>query len=544
MSRPALDIDSFAGGGGASLGIERALGKPVDIAINHDREALAMHRANHPLTRHHRKDIWQVDPADVAREAGIRLAWFSPDCTHHSRAKGAPPVRPEGRRSRDLAWVVVEWAQRAAPDVIMLENVEEFADWGPLLPNGKPCPQRKGRTFQAWARCLREAGYRVEWRPLRACDYGAPTIRKRLFLVARRDEEPIRWPAPTHGPGLKPFRTAAECLDWSIPAPSIFLSAEEARKLGCRRPLAEATLRRIARGIHRYVLHGAAPFIVPVTHRGDDRVHSTHEPLRTVTTAHRGEMALVSAFLAQHNTGAVGHQATEPVSTIVQRGCTQGLVTAHLSRQFGKSTGQPAAAPAPTVTAGGGGKTALVTACLSYQGGDHVDDLREPASTVTAGGVHHAIVEAKLSGDGRPPAPAAGRRAQVAAFLVKYYGTGRASPCDRPMPTLTARDRIGLVTVHGAEYSIVDIGMRMLTPRELFNAQGFPPSYRIAPELDGKPLSKTAQVRMCGNSVCPQVAEALARANLGAAADPPRNWRRRQEAPTRRADAPRPSGPE
>ncbi len=519
-----LDIDSFAGGGGASLGIERALGKPVDIAINHDAEALAMHRANHPLTRHYRRDIWQVDPADVRREAGIRLAWFSPDCTHHSRAKGAPPIRPEGRRSRDLAWVVVEWAQRAEPDVIMLENVEEFADWGPLLPNGKPCPQRRGRTFRAWVRRLRDAGYRVEWRPLRACDYGAPTIRKRLLLVARRDGEPIRWPSATHGPGLQPFRTAAECIDWSIPTPSIFLSAEEARRLGCRRPLAEATMRRIARGVYRYVLGKAEPFIVPLTHRGDDRVHSAREPLRTVTTAHRGELAMVSAFLAQHNTGATGHAASEPVSTIVQRGCTQGLVTALLSRQFGNSVGQPAAAPAPTVTAGGGGKTALVTACLSYQGGDHVDELRAPASTVTAGGVHHAIVETQLLEHGDRPPPAPDRRDRVTAFLVKYYGTGVARSLERPMPTSTTRDRIGLVTVRGTQYRIVDIGMRMLTPRELFNAQGFPPSYAIDVEAAGKPLSKTAQVRMCGNSVCPQVAEALVRANLGETTTPARPW--------------------
>ena len=531
--KPTIDVDSFAGGGGASLGIERALGKPVDIAINHDAEALAMHRANHPLTRHFRRDIWQVDPADVAGKAGIRLAWFSPDCTHHSRAKGAPPIRSDGRRSRDLAWVVVEWAQRARPNVIMLENVEEYADWGPLLPTGKPCPRRKGRTFRAWVRRLQGAGYRVDWRPLRACDYGTPTTRRRLFLVARRDGEPIRWPEPTHGPGLRPYRTAAECIDWSIPAPSIFLSAEEARKLGCRRPLAEATMRRIARGVYRYVLGDAEPFIVPLTHQGGDRVHSVREPLRTVTTARRGEMALVSAFLAQHNTGAVGHEANEPVSTIVQRGCTQGLVTAHLSRQFGNSTGQPADEPAPTVTAGGGGKTALVTACLSYQGGDHVDDLREPASTVTAGGVHHAIVEARLSGNGHGAAAAAAadRRERVAAFLVKYYGTGVARGLDRPMPTATTRDRIGLVTVRGAEWRIVDIGMRMLTPRELFTAQGFPPSYAIDVEADGRPLSKTAQVRMCGNSVCPQAAEALVRANVVESASRPRPWQAPQDAP-------------
>ena len=364
MTPRFIDVDSFAGGGGASLGIQSALGKPVDIAINHDGAALAMHRANHPRTRHYNRNVWQVDPADVAAEAPIRLAWFSPDCTHHSKAKGKAPIRgPAAKASRDLAWVVVLWAQRAKPQIIMLENVEEFADWGPLLDDGRPCPERRGLTFRRWVRQLRRAGYRVEWRELRACDYGSPTIRKRLFLIARRDGAPIVWPAPTHGPGLRPYRTAAECIDWSIPAPSIFLTADEARPIGCRRPLAPATMRRIAKGVFKYVIHAADPFIVPITHVGDDRTHPIHEPLRTITTAHRGEFALISpyfvprygeregqqprtasveqpahtvvptgnaaslvtAFLAQHNTGMTGHAAQTPLSTIVGRGTTQGV---------------------------------------------------------------------------------------------------------------------------------------------------------------------------------------------------------------------------
>ena len=539
-SRRVLDIDSFAGGGGASVGIEAALGKPVDIAINHDGEALAMHRANHPATEHFNRNIWQVDPADVAAQAPIRLAWFSPDCTHHSKAKGKAPIRgPKATASRDLAWVVVLWAERAKPQIIMLENVEEFADWGPVLESGKPCPDRRGLTFRRWVREIERAGYAVEWRELRACDYGAPTIRKRLFVIARRDGEPIVWPAPTHGPGLLPHRTAAECIDWSIPCPSIFLSKEEARAIGCKRPLAEATMRRIARGVWKYVLDNPQPFIVPVTHQGDDRVQPLDEPLRTVTTAKRGEFALaapyfvprygeregqepraagvdrpaptvvptgngaslVAAYLAQHNTGMTGHDARAPVSTIVGRGTQQQAVAVHLTRQFGASVGQDADRTAPTVTAGGGGKTGIVAALMTNQMTSNADggqgDLERPINTILAGGQHKALVK---------------------AFLVKYYGTGgQHGDCARPMPTISCKARMGVVTVGEVDYEIVDIGMRMLTPRELFRAQGFPEDYAIAPEHDGRRLTKSAQTRMCGNSVCPPIAEALVRANIAIA---------------------------
>ena len=490
-----IDVDSFAGGGGASVGIETVTGKSVDVAINHDPEAMAMHRANHPGTAHYVNDIWSVKPGDVVRTHGpVRLAWFSPDCTHHSKAKGRAPIRPHERRSRDLAWVVVEWARIARPRIIILENVEEFAGWCPLTEDGLRRVDRKGETFGLWVAALRKAGYVVEWRELRACDYGAPTIRKRLFVVARRDHQPIRWPDPTHGPGLEPYRTAAECIDWSIPVHSIFLSREDGRKVGCKRPLAEATMKRIARGVFKYVINGR-PFIVPITHRGDDRVQSADEPLRTVTTAHRGELAvavphlmpyrgtkkagqprardiqdpvhtlttepsagLVMTYLAQHNTGRTGHDIREPLSTIVGKGCTQAVVTAHLSRQFGRSVGQECDEPAPTTTGGGGGKTALVTAHLANQmtsntrGGQ--GDPRQPMNTILTGG-HKMLVE---------------------AFLVKYYGTGVGTQATGPAPTVTTRDRFGVVTVHEDEYQIVDIGMRMLTPRELYNAQGFPRS--------------------------------------------------------------------
>ena len=531
-----LVVDNFAGGGGASLGIERALGR-LDIAINHDAEAIAMHRANHPGATHYERNIWQIDPLDATGGRRVALAWFSPDCKHFSKAKGSKPL---ARNIRDLAWVVVLWARRARPAVICLENVEEFRQWGPLNLEGWPIKERTGETFDRWLRELRKLGYRVEWRELRACDYGTPTVRKRLFLIARCDGAPIVWPERTHGEGLLPYRTAADCIDWSIPCPSIFLTREEGRVLGVKRPLAEATMRRIARGTVRYVLEDADPFIVPVTHAGDLRSHSIHDPFRTVTGAHRGEQALIApyffqrhgeregqaprchsadqpahvitptanshmlacAYMAQHNTGLVGHDLRRPVSTIVQKGSNQQLVTAFLSRHFGGSVGQGAAAPAPTTTAGGGGKTAIIAAAMTHQHKSNINGgngrLDRPATTVTAGGRNHGL---------------------IAAFLTKYYGEGGqwSVPSD-PMHTVPTKDRMGLVTVSidGTTYVLDDIGMRMLWPRELFRAQGFPDSYIIDPPFNGKPMTKTAQIKMCGNSVCPQVAEAIVRANVGA----------------------------
>lgn len=527
MSIDGLIIDSFAGGGGASTGIEMALGRSPDVAINHDPEAVALHRANHPATMHYCQNVWQADPIDVVRQAGggpVSLAWFSPDCKHFSKAKGGKPVK---RNIRDLAWVVVLWAKRVRPRIIMLENVEEFRDWGPVLADGKPCPDRKGETFARWTGELKRLGYKVDFRELRACDFGAPTIRKRLFLVARRDGLPIVWPDPTHGPGLLPYRTAADCIDWSIPCPSIFTRP---------RPLAENTLRRIARGIRKFVIDATEPFIVPVTHHGDARVHPTSEPLRTITTARRGEMALiaptlvgvggragqsrprgadeptatttakadtalVTAFLAQHNTerrGAskAGRAATEPMATVTATGAQTQAVAVHLERTFSKSAGAGIDEPAPTVTAKA--HDALVTSHLVKLKGTcrHGQPVTDPMPTIQAGGQHVG---------------------EVRAFLIKYYGTGgQDAGCGEPMHTLTAKARMGLVTVDGADYQIVDIGMRMLTARELFRAQGFPESYIIDPEYNGKPLTKTAQVRMCGNSVCPDVAAALVRANVAA----------------------------
>jgi DNA (cytosine-5)-methyltransferase 1 len=490
-----LIVDLFAGGGGTSEGLEWGLGRPVDIAINHDPIAIAMHEANHPTTRHYITGVFEVDPREATRGRPVGLLWLSPDCRDHSKAKGDAPNRD--KVSRSLAWVGLRWAGLVRPRIIMLENVEEWEGWGPLTRSGRRCKRRAGETFRQWVQQLQDLGYAVEWRQLRACDYGAPTIRKRLFLIARCDGQPIVWPEPTHGPGRAlPYRTAAEIIDWSIPCPSIF---------GRKRPLADRTMARIARGVWRYVINAADPFIVPVTHGGDARVHSIHAPVRTITCANRCELALVTpffagvggraaqsrpragdeplgtttakadvglvaAFLAQHNTGMVGHDARSPVSTIVGKGSTQGLVAAFLSHQYTSNT------------RGGSG------------------DPRDPLKTVTAGGQHHALVH---------------------AFLMKYFGTAVGQDLRDPAHTLTTKPRLGLVTVRGEEYAIADIGMRMLTPRELFRAQGFRDDYVIDPiaprvvrgrEVMGR-LTIEEQIGRCGNSVCPPVAAALARAN-------------------------------
>ena len=512
-----IDVDSFAGGGGASVGIESALGKPVDIAINHDAEAIAMHKANHPQTEHLMNDIWDVDPADIAARAPIRLAWFSPDCTHHSKARGKAPIRsPESQKSRDLAWVVIRWAKKAKPRIIMLENVEEFRSWCPLLENGKMDVDRKGETFDIWIQALRNLGYKVEWRELHACDYGAPTIRKRLFVIARRDSLPIVWPSPTHGihVNLKPYRTAAECIDWATPIYSIFLSKEQGREVGVKRPLVEATMRRIGRGVWKYVINAEKPFVVPaedgqglsapyfVPRYGEDghqepRTRSVEVPHPTIVPTGNGA-SLVAAFLAQHNTGVIGHDIRESVSTILSTGSHQNVVACNLIRSFGQSVGQEVDKPSPTTTAGGGGKTGLVTAMLTHFHSSNTNggqgDLNEPMNAVLASGRHHALVN---------------------AFPIKYYGSGEGhAVLDAPCPTVTSKERFGLVTVEGQDYRIVDIAMRMLTARELFRAHGFDENYVIDPELNGKRLTKSAPIRMCGNSVCPQIAAALVSANI------------------------------
>lgn len=491
-----LIVDLFAGGGGASTGIELALGRHVDIAVNHDPEAVSLHQANHPQTRHYVSDVFEVDPRVVTDGRPCGLLWASPDCTFHSKARGGKPFRDRNRarRRRGLAWVVCRWAREVQPRVICLENVEEFQRWGPLRDDGTPCPDRRGLTFRRWVAQLRNLGYAVEWRELRACDYGAPTIRKRLFLVARRDGAPIIWPQPTHAApekaralGLPPWRTAAECIDWSIECSSIFERA---------RPLAAATLRRIAHGIKRYVIDAARPFIVPVTHQGDTRTHGTQEPLRTITTAQRGEFALCSPTLVVNTSGHPGAPADAPVRTIATGG-HHALCAAFLAKHFGgePQPGKTAAdlrSPAPTVLATGGPQALITSHLAKLRGTSNSASTAEPLATVSAGGQHHA---------------------EVRALLLAYYGTDQAPQLGNPLPTATTHDRFGIVTVAGQDYVIADIGMRMLQPRELYRAQGFPDSYQIDRGADGRALSKAAQVRMCGNSVCPPLAAAIVAAN-------------------------------
>jgi DNA (cytosine-5)-methyltransferase 1 len=537
-----LVIDNFAGGGGATLGIERALGRAVDVAVNHDPQAVAVHRVNHPHTLHHCEDVWSVDPAELARGRPVGLAWFSPDCCHFSRAKGGKPVQ---KKIRGLAWVVIRWAKRVRPRVIMLENVREFQDWGPLLADDRPCPSRKGLTFRRWVGCLRSLGYAVEWKCLDAADFGAPTHRRRLFLVARCDGLPIVWPEPSHGPGRsKPYRTAAECIDWSLPCPSIFLTREEGRKVGANRPLAEKTMRRIALGIKRFVLDNPRPFLVRCDHGGDHfRGQPAQAPLATITGRHG--FGVIAPFLAAQFGEAPGqlpraHDVAAPIPTITPRnGGGFPLIAPVLVQYNGEKAGEVRGGrvdePVNTITADP--RFALSAANLVRIGqtggnGHYVNAARSPLTTITSKAEHCLAIShlTKFYGtnvglDPCQPLPTITGQgqhlAEVRAFLTKYFGSegtlGQA--CDDPLHTVTGKARFGLVLVAGMLHQIADIGLRMLRPRELFRCQGFNDSYIIDPVVDGRRLSVSVQVRLCGNSVCPQVAEAIVRANCGAQLD-------------------------
>ncbi|MGV3715442.1 DNA cytosine methyltransferase [Citrobacter amalonaticus] len=625
-------VDNFAGGGGASTGIEMAIGRSVDIAINHDENAIAMHKTNHPDTLHYCESVFEVDPRAATGGLPVALAWFSPDCRHFSKAKGAKPVE---KAIRGLAWVVLRWGLDVKPRVMKLENVEEFRTWGPLIETPpkpdladalmvnfigpvypgfcRPDPARAGETFEAFigmlttgisadhpalvecceflgipldsedaARLVKGLGYVVEYRELRACDYGAPTIRKRFFMVMRCDGKPIVWPEPTHGDPkspavqagkLAPWRTAAECIDWTIPALSIF---------DRKKPLAVNTLKRIARGIQRFVIDSSSPFIVKCNHTSTKthydcfRGQSLGEPLQTITKTHG--YAIAVPHLTKFRTGATGQDVTQPVPTITAgtsrrpggNGHALGIVEAALTpflagnggseyqakprpldkpahtilkqsraclvapviaRQFGASIGHRADEPSATITAGGGGKSQLVSAFLAkHYGGNYTGPgvgLDEPVHSVTTVD-HHAV---------------------VASHLVKLRGTCRdGQPTSEPMPTVTAgglhvgevkttlavedydeqrvqqtlaflreycgEECTGMVDIDGITYRIVDIGMRMLQPHELYRAQGFPDWYIIDQDYRGKRYAKDKQVARCGNAVPPPFAEALVRANL------------------------------
>jgi DNA (cytosine-5)-methyltransferase 1 len=518
-----LVVDNFAGGGGASTGMELGLNRHVDIAINHDKDAIDMHRLNHPESKHYCESVWDVDPIEACNNRPVGLAWFSPDCKHFSKAKGSTPVN---KNIRGLAWVAVRWAALVPVRMIMLENVEEFLTWGPVV-DGKPCKERKGETFNAFVSALSTGlpyehpafvdvcealnmwgdrnlqkkiinglGYNVEWKVLKACDYGTPTIRKRLFLVARNDGKAIDWPEATHGKGLQPYKTAADIIDWNVPVRSIF---------NRKRPLAEKTMARIAKGLQKFVIDSSNPFIVP------------------------GECS--TPFITEHANGSNQRNMSldEPLRTICAqvKGGHFALVAPIIDRQFGKSQCNSVQEPLGTITAGGMGKSALVSAHIAkhYTGVDG-SDIQEPLHTVTAKD-HNALVTShmvKMRGDNighgtdepvHTISAGGFHIGEVRAFLVEYYGNGNAHRVDKPLHTVTTKDRFGLITIKGEDYQIVDIGMRMLEPHELFAAQGFPSDYLISHDSNGKKLSKAKQVARCGNAVCPPVAQALVVANIG-----------------------------
>lgn len=477
-----LVVDNFAGGGGASTGIAAALGRDPDIAINHNPIAIECHRRNHPTTKHYLESVWKVDPVKACAGRPVGFAWFSPDCKHYSKAKNG---KPRDKKIRCLAWVVIRWAKAVRPRVIVLENVEEFARWGPLDSDGQPCRRRAGQTFKSFCTKLRRYGYRVEHRMLVACDYGTPQKRKRLFLIARCDGLPIEWPKPTHGPDcVRPWRTAAEIIDWSLPCRSIF---------GRKRPLREATMRRIVTGVRRYVIDAARPFLIPVTHPRDERVHSIDEPLRTVTAAHRGELALVAPTLIQTGYGEREGQDPrvpglhKPLGTVVAGGAKHALVAALITKHYGGVIGHEPDRPLGTVTARD--HHALTAAFLTkFYGTSTGADMRSPTPTITAGGQHLGAVQ---------------------ALLEKHAPAQRELSLDAP----------GIVRIGGEPFAITDIGMRMLSPRELFRAQGFPDDYVIdlVDPTDGDPVTKEEQIALAGNAVPPQLVEAIVRANYAPA---------------------------
>lgn len=525
-------VDNFAGGGGASTGIELAIGRSVDIAINHDPAAIAMHKANHPNTEHYCENVWDVDPRKAVRGRPVALAWFSPDCKHFSKAKGGKPVE---KKIRGLAWIVLKWAALVRPRVIMLENVEEFQTWGPLNRRRRPIKSKKGQTYWKWRSQLEALGYEVDTKELVAADYGAPTKRKRFFMIARCDGKPIIWPVPTHGDRnseevkqglLKPYVPAAEIIDWDIPCKSIF---------DRKKPLAENTMKRIAKGLQKFVMDNPEPFIIQVNHSKAqwDYCTSINDPLATVTSKHgfgivtpyitqigqtgftddrsksigepittvvsKQEHCLIAPTLIQYHSETTkdevrGQTVEEPIMTI-DSNPRYGLVSAFISKYYdGNYQGAGSKCEEPLHTVTSRDHNALVTAHIIMFKGDNIGQpMQEPVQTITAGGMHFG---------------------EVRAFLIKYYGQGVGQDLKEPLDTVVGKDRFGLITIAGQDYQIVDIGMRMLEPHELFRAQGFPDNYIIDRDDKGKPYPKKEQVARCGNAVPPPFAEALVRANL------------------------------
>ncbi|WP_426247961.1 DNA cytosine methyltransferase [Pseudomonas sp. TWR3-1-1] len=546
-------VDFFCGGGGAGTGLEMGLGRAVTVAKNHSPAAISMHTINHPHAKHFTTDVFEGDPDTEC--GGRAVGWFhmSPDCTHHSQAAGGQPRK---REIRNLSWIGLKWAGMKRPRVISLENVKQILQWGPLVAKrckstGRviklgggiaelgevvpvneqflvPDPKRRGQTWAVFVAELQRLGYAVEWRVIKACDFGAPTSRERLFMIARCDGQPIVWPEPTHAKnpakGQQKWRTAAECIDWTIPSKSIF---------GRKKDLAPATLRRVAKGMRKFVLDSANPFIVPIANWSGESVQSAAEPLRTVTSYPKGgAFSVVSPVMvaAAHGEGkpggvqrwGAGSRSTgEPLATVTASG-GHSIAAAHLVKFRFADEGKALGEPLPTITSGGNYKRpagaahamGISTVFMAQMNGGFnttaAKSMDDPAPTITAGGGgKSSLVELQLS----PEVEAGALR--VAAFLISYYGTENVSEASEPSPTITTRDRLALVTVtiKGTPYVIVDICLRMLQPAELYRAQGFPGDYIISHGADGKPFTKTQQVHMCGNSVSPPPMAALARAN-------------------------------
>ena len=576
-------VDNFAGGGGASTGIELATGRPVTIAINHDPDAILMHKTNHPFTEHYQASVWDVDPREVSKGRPVGLAWFSPDCKHFSKAKGGKPV---DKNIRGLAWIVLRWAGTVRPRVIILENVEEFQTWGPVR-KGHPMKSKAGQTFRKWLSQLEALGYAVEWRELVAADYGAPTTRKRFFLVARCDGAPIVWPEPTHAPAgsrevlegqKKPWRSAAEVIDWSLPCPSIFDTREAIREkygLSAQRPLRPNTMRRVIRGVDKFAIKAPEPFLVVVNHAGDFRGQNTADPLQTVTAKHGYGVAypLLAPLTMHNNENATGTKITEPVNTITSSGAgghqmviTPAMIQYH-TEQTERVRGQGLADPLMTIDASN--RYGLAAASLvKYYGSDqHGQGAGDPLHTITAKD-REGVLAANLAkfyggtytgsgskmSDPLHTVTAVDHNALTATHLVKMKGTNLGGPMSEPVQTITAggghfgvvttvvvkaepgadlkhwpeiRDllntycgyRLGpedviLFEIGGTAYFMADIGLRMLTPRELYMANGFPQDYKIERDYTGREYPKTKQVARCGNAVPPPFATALVRANL------------------------------
>ena len=521
-----LIVDNFAGGGGASTGIELAVGRPIDIAINHDPDAIAMHSVNHPHTQHYCESVWDVNPAEICGGQPVGLMWLSPDCKHFSRAKGGKPV---SKNVRGLAWIALRWAATVRPRVIILENVPEFVTWGRLGRDGKPDKRYAGETFRSFVHQLRQKGYEVDWRELKACDYGAPTIRKRFFLIARCDGKSIVFPKPTHGTGkgLLPYRTAAECIDWSIPCKSIF---------GREKPLAENTLRRIARGLDKFTLKAGKPFIAKFY--GGVVGSAISEPLGTVTAIDHNALVApqIAPYIMANNTTNVGAAANEPLPTITTGNrnyyTAASLIQYHSEQSSSEVRGQALDKPVMTVDASPRYGLTAAHIVKYYSRENHGSAVNSPLHTVTTKD-RNALIESHLcvlrnNQDCKPldePVPtlctSGGHVAEIRTTIVKYSPAGQYGNWVEVRALLNnycgyslADDEILLLEINGDQYFISDIGMRMLEPRELYRAQGFPEDYIINFDVNGKQYSRSAQVARCGNAVPPPFAEALVRANL------------------------------